>query len=589
MKLLSLKWVARGVNGWESPLLEFGHRTTSLHAPNGSGKTPVVQAIPFCLGFDTKFQNDIVERCQAVVLTIAHGEEVYAICRELGDFHVTVEGDEDRKLEFLSEGDLSKALFEAFGLPMPALVGTNRRMARPYLSTVLPIFYVRQVGGYDDPYRAPGNFIADQFVEMVRLVFGLSPKRSYTAQRDLLTARDELDAMQRKIVFQQKVVADMSASGDDMPLMREQLAQRAATLNARLVAMRESVDVAGAANDALLELLHDEEERIRGLRRERANLQAREHGIDSIRAEIEGEIRTLSLNEESKRAFESFFDVCGRPDCGLFESSAVSYAKNLMYLKDQIKDLEANVERTDMQLSLLDARVIAETTERDILAAKVRQRESQGTTAELVSAVQSLTRELLETEQRRAALEQLDEEKRKYIRLDAERSRIQDRIAMLSNHGRSDLEFNALRRTLQALTVKWMDALNTPNASRIVEIDLEFKFRFGGQLIDVFNGSTRSRLVLAIHAALFEYYLQDASRPFRFLILDTPKQQELASEDLARYLGYLQLVCDKYGGQIVISSTEYRHAIAEPDREWRPTYPGEKRLMYLGRASEMHS
>ncbi|MDB5613775.1 MAG: hypothetical protein JWQ22_1428, partial [Devosia sp.] len=57
MKLISLKLNARGVNGWESPLLEFGHRTTSLHAPNGSGKTPLVQAIPFCFGFDAKFQN----------------------------------------------------------------------------------------------------------------------------------------------------------------------------------------------------------------------------------------------------------------------------------------------------------------------------------------------------------------------------------------------------------------------------------------------------------------------------------------------------------------------------------------------------
>lgn len=270
MKLLALRWVARGVNGWESPPLKFGHRTTSLHAPNGSGKTPIVQAIPFCLGFDVRFQNDIVEKCQAVVLTIANADHVYQIRRELGDFHVTVQAG-DRKKEFFNEGDLSKALFEEFGMSMPALVGTNRQMTRPYLSTVLPMFYVRQVGGYDDPYRPPASFIADQFVEMVRFVFGLTPKRSYTAQRDLLAARDALEAMQRKIVFQQKVVADMSTSGDDTLLMRGHLAQRAATLNGQIETLRESVDVAGAANDALQELLHAKEERIRALRRERAN------------------------------------------------------------------------------------------------------------------------------------------------------------------------------------------------------------------------------------------------------------------------------------------------------------------------------
>ncbi|AQV99274.1 hypothetical protein BJN34_35965 (plasmid) [Cupriavidus necator] len=581
MKLVALKWVARNANGWESPTLTFGRRTTSLHAPNGSGKTPIVQAVAFCLGFDVKFQNDIREMCKAAVLTIEHDGHAYELRREFGDFYVKVSSG-DRAREFFNEGDLSAALFQEFRLSSPVLVGTNRQATRPYVSTVLPIFYVRQVGGYDDPYKPPASFISDQFVEMVRFVFGLGPKRSYTAQRDLLTARDELEAMQRKIVFQQKVVADMSATGDDTPLMRNQLAQRATALSEQLRSLRESVDVAGAANDALLELLHAKEERIRGLRREQANLQARMDGIESIRSEIEGEIRTLSLNEESKRLFESFFDICGRKDCGLFESSAVSYAKNLMYLKDQIKDLEANVARAGMQLEMLQARLIDEGKERDALAAKVQRREEQGPTADLVVAVQSLTRELLETEQRRVALEKLDEAKQTYIRLDEERFRIQDRIATLSSRGRSDMEFNHLRRTLQELTAKWMKTIGTPNVSGPVEIDLDFKFRFGGQTVDVFSGSTRSRLILAIHAALFEHYLQVAERPFRFLILDTPKQHELASADLARYLGDLQAICDKHEGQIVISSTEYRHTLGDPDVEWRPTYPGPEQNMYLG-------
>ena len=581
MKLVSLKLVARGVNGWESPQLTFGERTTSLHAPNGSGKTPIVQSIPFCLGFDVMFQSDIREKCQAAVLTFEHAGHVYTVKRDFTDLHLTT-GSSERPKEFFTEGDFSKALFEELNLAVPTLVSTKRQPTKPYVSTLLPIFYVRQIGGYDEPYKPPSTFITDQFVEMIRFAFGLGPKRSYTAQRDLLDARDKLEADQRRVVFQQKVVADISATVDDSPVTRDLLKLQAHTLNEKIQGLRETVDVAGAANDALLELLQAKDEKIRNLRRQHSDLRARAAGIESIRAEIEGEIKTLSLNEESKRVFESFIDICARADCGLFVSSSASYAKNLMYLKDQIKDLQANEDRAGIQLEFLDTRLEEEELERATIASKMQQQHAPGTTGHLVSAAQALTRELLDVEQRLVTIDRLTEERRKYITFDEERARTQDRIATLSNHGKSDLEFNKLRLAVRDLTVKWMDIIKTPNAPREVEIDLDFKFRFGKQTIDAFNGSTRCRLILAIHAAIFEHYLQDADRPFRFLILDTPKQQELASEDLASYLRALENVCDKLNGQIVISATEYHHPVGPRDAEWLPTFKGAERLMYLG-------
>ena len=334
MKLVSLKLNARGESGWESLLLPFGERTTSLFGPNGSGKTPVVQSIPFCLGFDVKFQNDVRDKCHSATLTIEHDGDEYAFSRDFGEFRIVVQAKERRK-EFFNEADFSTAVFEEFGLSVPVLIGVNRQATRPYLSTLLPIFYVRQIGGYDEPYKPPSQFIQDQFVEMVRFAFDLGPKRSYTAQRDLLAARDQLDGIQRKIVFQQKVITDLAAQIDDSAVTWQLLKLRAAHLNDQIKDLRESADAAGAADDALAELLQEKEERLRALRRQRADLNARVAGISSIRGEIEGEIQTLSLNEESRRAFESFFDVCRRSDCGLFVSSSASYAKNLMYLKDQ--------------------------------------------------------------------------------------------------------------------------------------------------------------------------------------------------------------------------------------------------------------
>jgi len=581
MKLISLKLNPRGGNGWESPLLEFGRRTTSLHGPNGSGKTPLVQAIPYCLGFDIKFQNDIREKCHSATLVIEHNNQFYKFSRDFGDFRIVAESGESRR-EFFNERDFSDAIFQEFNLTVPILVGTNRQATKPYLSSLLPIFYVRQIGGYDEPYRPPAQFILDQFAEMIRFAFGLGPKRSYTAQKELLAARGELDAIQRRIVFQQKVIADLSAHVDDSLENRNQLTQRATLLNIQVTDIRESADTAGAANDALQELLYAKEERVRILRRQYSELSLKAAGISSIRSEIEGEIQTLSLNEESKRVFESFFDICGRSDCGLFESSKASYAKSLIYLKDQIKDIEANANRAETQLEILNERIIYEESDRANIAQMIDNKNKQEFTDNLVSTVQALTRELIETEQKLTAISQLSEEKKKYLQFDQDRERSRDRIANLTNRGKHDLKYQILRTKIQELTVKWMDVLGTPNASRDVDIDLDFKFRFGKQTIDVFNGSTRSRIILAIHAALFELYLQSPEQPFRFLILDTPKQQELASEDLAKYLHALEDVCDELGGQILISSTEYRHMIGENDREWVPEFPGGQQNMYLG-------
>jgi hypothetical protein len=201
---------------------------------------------------------------------------------------------------------------------------------------------------------------------------------------------------------------------------------------------------------------------------------------------------------------------------------------------------------------------------------------------QLVTAVHALTKQLVDTENERAAIEALKNEKSKYYRLEQERTRIQQSIELLSVGGRSDLEFNKLRLRLRDLAVKWMDVLETSNVSKNIEIDLELRFKFGGESLDVFSGSTKIRLVLAIHAALFEEYISVDSRVFRFIILDTPKQQEIHTSDLAKYLKKLEELCAAKNAQMLLSSTEYRHPTGRDDIEWLPTFPGEEHPMYLG-------
>lgn len=79
--------------------------------------------------------------------------------------------------------------------------------------------------------------------------------------------------------------------------------------------------------------------------------------------------------------------------------------------------------------------------------------------------------------------------------------------------------------------------------------------------------------MLAIHTALFQAYLSELSRPFRFLILDTPKQEELHTADLAEYLKELEKMCETNNAQLLFSSTEYDHPTGTNDKRWLPKCP----------------
>lgn len=581
MRLLSLKIHAHGAHGWESEPLEFGKRTTLLYAKNGSGKTPIVQAIAYCLGFPAKFREDILGKCAIATLCIAHEGATLVLARYFSkEFRASIESNNEAT-EYHSEADFSVALFEKLGLTPPILVSTSKQATQPYIATVLPLFYLNQGDGYTTAYKSPSSFIEDQFVEMVRFMFGLNPKHSYKVKKGIIAERDALEGVNRKIVYLQKVIADLSRNVDDSDINQDSLARRATTLTEQIQGLRETVDAQGSVNSVLTDLLRAKDHQIQATQAEIDDLRSRVAGIETIRSEIEGEINTLGLNEESRRIFISFQEICRMPNCGLFIGSSETYGKNLLYLRDQIKDLERNSDRAELRLEFLDGRLAELRRERAELASKLDTPATHGLD-QLVTTVHALTKQLVETENERGSIEALKNERSKFYRLEQERARIQQRIEQLSVIGRSDLEFNKLRLRLRDLAVKWMEVLETSNASKNVEVDLELRFKFGGEGLDVFSGSTKIRLVLAIHAALFEEYLSVDERPFRFIILDTPKQQEIHTSDLAKYLKKMEEVCAAKNAQMILSSTEYQHPTGRHDKEWLPTFPGDGHPMYLG-------
>lgn len=564
-----------------------------LFAPNGSGKSPLLRALASAMGFPNNFRNDILEKCKEVVLH-AESEGKPLVIRRTIDatnlgFYATIDFDGEQT-EHHSEGTFSLSLFQTLGLKPPKLISTKGEVAQPYIATLLPVFYLIQGFGYSAAYRAPSSFITDQFVEMVRFAFGLNPKHSYEVKKTLIEEKIALEAQTRKIVAAQRVLEYQSRGVDDSDANQAALQRMTENLTQQLDGLRASVDSKGTASSSLMELVRQKNGQIRSRQLELYELRNRVAGIETIRAEIDGEIKTLGLNEEARRVFTSFQEICRVPNCGLFIGSTESYGKNLLYLKDQIKDLERNSQRAEIRAEQLEERLEELVAERQTLVDNLDSPSTSGVD-QLVTAVQALTKQLVGVQGELGRISGLKEERSKLFKLERERDRIQDRIDELTNTGRADHDFNKLRLNLRELTVKWMQTLATENVSTNVDIDLNLRFTFAGETIETIgsggSSSTTIRLVLAIHAALLEAYLSDKSRPFRFLILDTPKQEELHTADLARYLTELEKMCEANDAQLLFSSTEYDHPTGPKDRRWLPSYRGPDKPMFLGKRSDL--
>lgn len=588
MRLLTLQIEPLGQNGWASPLLEFGKRTTLIFAKNGSGKTPVIQSLAAGLGFPLKFREDILEKCASITLIAEHDGKSLVVRRVIGaknqDFKGTIEfGDEIT--EHFNEGSFSRTFFSCLDLDPPRLVSNKGEATQPYISTVLPVFYLNQGDGYTAAYKSPSPFINDQFVEMVRFIFGLNPKHSFDVKKSLIQEKSALESKTKQIVAAQRILDNLSQEIDDSKANREALQIRIEELTSQIENLRNSFDANNSTNSTLLQLINQKDAQINTKLIELYELKNRVSGIEAIRTEIEGEVKTLSLNEEARRVFSSFNEICGAANCGLFLGSTESYGKNLLYLRDQIKDLERNSTRAEIRIESLEGILDELRQERQLLAEKIDPA-TNSLADQLITTVQTLTKQLIETQSELGRISALDKEKSNMFNLLQDRDRIQERIDNLSNTGKSDHNFNKLRTQLREMAVKWMDILETKNVSRNVDIDLDMRFKFNNEPLDLFSGSTKIRLVLAIHAALFEAYISEPSRPFRFLILDTPKQQELHTEDLANYLTELEKLCTAKNAQLILSSTEYDHPTGSTDKRWLPNYKGPDHPMYLGKHAD---
>ena len=585
MKLIALQIVGVGELAWSSRRLVFGDRVTQLYGDNGSGKTPVVQSIAFALGYDVEYHIDILERADRVVLEVLVGCDSYVITRRIkSKFDVTVQNHAGDVAEFISEREFSRYLLTVWGLEDPVLTTVRDLSTHIYSPQLLPLFYLDQNHGYAVDYYVTSKFIKNQYAEAMRLVFGLAPKNSFDKRRAKSELREKLEYLDRAVVRLEKQIEELTE--DLLGATRRSAVEIDADLELAKTALEEIRETQGGVQQidvALESRIAQLQQQSHVLLREKSELEARVRGFSQIRHEIEVETDTLSLNEEARRVFRSFEAICANAGCGLFLSSSETYGKSLLYLRDQIKDLERTNGVHQRRLKALGEQ-LAQLRD-DISAAQAERERASSSSAvgSLVEVVSELTERVIHLRRSRQIEIELSKVESAYVEKLDERARTQAHLGEMEGGGSvADLDLLKARNALAERIRFWLGILRSSNVSWDVHVDNDFNVTFGGQKITAYNGSTMTRVVLAIRTAAFELICRRNGNAPRFFILDTPRQQDIARADLAAYIEQLQALGSEYQAQIVLSTTNHRYDLGAGDVEWIPDFPGEKHPMFLG-------
>lgn len=189
--------------------------------------------------------------------------------------------------------------------------------------------------------------------------------------------------------------------------------------------------------------------------------------------------------------------------------------------------------------------------------------------------------QIFELQSQKSDVEKVELLENKHFQTIAERNKALEKYQSFGTDKNSIPALVKIKADIRKFFLNWLEVLNTNNISRNITFKDDFTPYLGTETISQLKGSTRTRAVLAYHAALIELMAQHNSFCFKFLILDTPKQHEIHNDDLNQYIKALKVLCAQHSVQVVFSTTEYHYEGDDQDIEWNPKYQGEKQLMFL--------
>ncbi|NNJ16854.1 hypothetical protein CSV86_017430 [Pseudomonas putida CSV86] len=266
--------------------------------------------------------------------------------------------------------------------------------------------------------------------------------------------------------------------------------------------MKSTKDIKSETINSFDHLIADMRRQHRDMTTQQLSLEAKIKSSAQIRQEIESEIETLDLNEEARRAFMSFSEICTTPSCGMFLVSADSYGKSLLYLRDQIKDLDtvstANIQQAESiatQKSWIE-RQISDLSEKRGLA------EREAGIEMFIEAISKIASEIFELELEKTKIKKYQAQEQSHLELQNRRNKTLTEQEALGPEREQSFEVVKFKRNLAEKMADWLDTLNSKNISRDIRIDSDLKPVLGTEKIGIIKGSSKARTVLAFHAAL---------------------------------------------------------------------------------------
>ncbi|PAX77567.1 hypothetical protein [Citrobacter sp. TSA-1] len=582
MKLISIKIKGRDIFGLESDELILGKHITEFYGPNGCGKTPLLQSIAYCLGYPCKFRDDIYKLCKSATLTFTIANNNLRATREFEnkDFILILENNK-KVLRFYNQADYSKYIFELLSLSYPSLLTTQNKQSYPYLSTILPIFYLDQDLGYSKFYYSPNSFIKDQFSEMLRILFSLPEKHSFDAKKKAITISEEIKYLDSLLAVQRRNIEIAKDTHKDKNI--ESIDSSIDNLKNELTELKNSKSLKNDSLSSIEVVIKKQKENLNDLKSELNFMERRKSSLLQIMKEINTEIETLNLNEEAKRIFRSFEEICPSLDCKIFSRSSESYAKHLLYLKDQIKDIERSLNLDSKRHDMIEQEIKQTSKTIEDLSEIRNNIIEQEDISSVIDAISEISSMLFKLQLEKNELNKIAILEDKYVEMLNKREYALDKLAGLEKNRQSIPRLTKIKSTLRDKFINWLKILKTPNIDFNVTFENDFSPVMGNETLEQLKGSTKVRAILAYRTALIESLLELDCKFFMFAIFDTPKQHEIHYEDIDNFIINLKELSKKYDFQFIFSSTEYKYEGDMDDVILTPNHPGEQHNMFLMR------
>ncbi|MCY1079233.1 AAA family ATPase [Archangium lansingense] len=586
--LNSFTYKARSDDSWETAKFELGEALTVLKGPNGSGKTPLIKGLIFGLGYPVELPPDVRANFVSTELALNHGGTTYLITREIDDdFRIRVsEKGASTSTEFRNERDYSLWLLNALSMPAVQLTDKGGNATIPYISVLAPGFYVDQDLGWRSLYAPQRNkvFIKDQEQEVLRVLLGAPPKNPYRNTEEFNDAKREFELIEGQVALRGRLLEKQRKDkGNDEVANLE---AKKARLSTELAAYNTGIESIQSSLGRFDLAITEQTEVCNKLQSEISALEGRQRRLAAASSEIASETQLVWLNSIAADAFRTF---CGQGNCGLFKNSEESFGRRLLYLKDQIKDIENASSSITKTISLRREAHSTETTKlKNLFSEKEKASQSSGS-KNILDSIESITKSLTDISLRLEALKAIESEELTFERLLEQREQLRLRVENSRPTRRSSSGSTSdIRSKLRDNLINWLSILQTPNLTGPAIIDEDFRLFFGEHRFTESSfqgGSTRTRIVLAFHAAVLQTSLQAGGNHPGLLIFDAPKQHELNEQHLAAYLKALRGLSaqGKRPAQIVFSVSDLTLAFGEQDASWQPDYGSTAEPRFFGR------